>query len=71
MENKNPFSGLFGKLDDAMDGLVDSAIKGFGSKAGLSVYAVSKMAAEVMNKSKQKIKLTADTKDVSRLSFII
>lgn len=62
MENKNPLSGFFDKLDDAMDGLVDSAIKGFGSAAGLSIYTAAKKAAEVMNKSKQKYHLSLDTK---------
>jgi hypothetical protein len=63
MENKKPFSGLFDKMDDAMNDLVNSAIKGFGSAAGLSVYNVSKKAAELMNKSKPKHKLTAETKN--------
>jgi len=62
MKNKSPLSGLFNKIDDAVDNMVDSAIKGFGSAAGLSVYAASKKAAEVMNKSKKRYSLTAETK---------
>jgi hypothetical protein len=62
MENKKPLSGLFNKIDNAFDDLVDSTIKGFGGIAGLSIYAASKKAAEDMNKTKKKIKLTADTK---------
>jgi hypothetical protein len=62
MENKNPLSGLFDKMDDALDKLVDSTIKGFGSAAGLSIYSASKKAAEMMNKSRKRVKLTADTK---------
>lgn len=62
MENKKLLSDLLGKMDNAMDDLVSSAIKGFGSAAGLSVYAVSKKAAELMNKSKDKKKLTDITK---------
>jgi hypothetical protein len=62
MEKKKPLSGLFDKLDSALDGLVESTIKGFGSAAGMSVYAVSKKAAETMNKSKPKTTLTPESK---------
>jgi hypothetical protein len=62
MEDKNPLSGLFNKLDDSFDHLVNSTVKGFGTVAGLSVYSASKKAAEMMNKSKTKFKLSADTK---------
>jgi len=62
MADKNSFFDMFDKLDDKLDGLVDSVIKGVGTGAGLSVYAVSKKAAEMMNKSKPKTKLTKDTK---------
>ncbi len=62
MTNKKPLSGFFDKLDNAFDNVVDPAIKGFGSTAGLSVYAASKKAAEMMNKSKQRYTLTTETK---------
>jgi hypothetical protein len=62
MKERKKSTVFFEKLDSAMDGLVESAIKGFGRGAGLSVYAVAKKTAEVMNRSKKKYKLSAETK---------